>query len=241
MGKVRPMLTSEDDLAALSATWFEMAQQSDLQSIERAAVSGLLALTGAPIAYIARREDDVWTISAESGLSGDVAGLAVPEADVPYAEDLRAGKPSLYEDPGAMGPALAAALGAVGMAALYAAPIMRNETCIGAVAIGYDRPKSISLRERNLVELFRTHLATIIGNRELVNSLELLAESVPEIVLRTEPNGWINWYNRRWYEFTGSIQKFRSNENGAFTLATRTRHMQHAAKSANICERSATR
>lgn len=205
--KIRGMLTSESDLAALSATWLEMANQSDLQSIERAAVSGLRALTGAPIAYIARRQDEVWTISAESGLSGDVAGLAVPEADLPYAADLRAGKASVYEDPSAMGPVLAAALDAVGLAALYAAPIMRDETCIGAVAIGYDRPKSISARERTLVELFRTHLATIIGNRELVNSLELLAESVPEIVLRTDPSGWINWYNRRWYEFTGQTRE----------------------------------
>ena len=204
---VERVLTSENELAALSATWLEMAQQSDLQSIERAAVSGLLALSGAPIAYIARREDDAWTISAQSGLSGDVAGLSVPEADLPYAAELRAGRASIYEDPREMGPALAAALNAVGMAALYAAPIMRGETCIGAVAIGYDRPTRISTRERTLVELFRTHLATIIGNRELVNSLELLAESVPVIVLRTDPSGWINWYNRRWYEFTGQTRE----------------------------------
>ena len=201
------MLTSDPDLVALSATWLEMAQKSDLRSIEHAAVAGLLALTTAPIAYVARRQDDVWTISAQSGLSGDVAGLAIPEADVPYAEELRAGRTVLYEHPDEMGPALAAALHPVGLGTLYAAPIMREEICIGAVGIGYNQPQFISTRDRTLVDLFRTHLGTIIGNRELVHSLELLAESVPEIVLRTDPSGWINWYNRRWYEFTGQTRE----------------------------------
>lgn len=201
------MLTSDSDLAALSAIWVDMARQPDLDSIEQATVSGLKALTGAPIAYTARREDDTWTIRAQSGLSGDIAGLAIPEEQLPYAEELRAGNPVIYENPEQMGTAVAAALHAVGLAALYAAPIMRGETCVGAIAIGYDRPQSISTRDRTLVDLFRTHLATISGNRELVKSLELLAESVPEIVLRTDPSGWINWYNRRWYEFTGQTRE----------------------------------
>jgi len=29
---------------------------------------------------------------------------------------------------------------------------------------------------------------------------------VPVIVLRAEPSGWINWYNRRWYEYTGQTR-----------------------------------
>jgi PAS domain S-box-containing protein len=94
-------------------------------------------------------------------------------------------------------------LSSVGLGALYAVPIMRDEDCVGALAIGGQGPRRFSERDRTLVQLFTAHLSTLVRKRELVQSLETLAESIPAIVLRTDPSGWINWYNHRWYEFTG--------------------------------------
>jgi PAS domain S-box-containing protein len=198
-----PILESIVELEALAQCWLDMAQATTLDEIEGAALNGLLGLIDVKIAYTARREDGIWTIGDQLGLSGDVAGVAVPEEQIPYAEALRAGNTICYEDATAMGSDLAQALRGVGIGSLYAVPIMKVGACVGALAIGQRESSLFSPRDRALVRLFTSHLSALIGKRELVQSLETLAEAVPAIVLRTDASGWINWYNRRWYEFTG--------------------------------------
>jgi PAS domain S-box-containing protein len=184
-----------------------MGEGGTIDEIEAAALRGLLGLTDAKIAYTARRQDAVWTFGPQIGLNGDVAGVAVREELVPYAEALRTGLTICYEDPAAMGTEMAALLGAIGLGSLYAVPIMKAGECVGALAVGAPGPSLFGPRDRALVRLFTAHLSALIAKRDLVQSLETLAESVPVIVLRTEPSGWINWYNRRWYEFTGQTRE----------------------------------
>lgn len=184
-----------------------MSGAATLDEIESAALSGLMHLSGTKIAYVARRQDAIWTITTEVGLTGDVRGLAVPESEVPYADDLRAGRTVRFQDAEEMGPKLAAALGAVGIGSLYAAPIMNDGTCVGALAIA-DREASVfDAGAQALVRLFTAHFGTLVENRNLIHSLETLAEGIPVIVLRTEPSGWIDWYNHCWYDFTGQTHE----------------------------------
>ena len=198
---------ANDELETLAASWLEMAQATTLEAIEAATLRCILELLDVEIAYTARRENAVWTISEEVGLSGDIAGVAIPEVLVPYAAELRAGRTVAYENATEMGPQLARALYAVGLGSVFAVPIMRDETCVGALVIGQRTAFHFSDRDRALVRLFTSHLSALIGKRELVQSLETLAESVPVIVLRTDPSGWLNWYNHRWYEFTGQTRE----------------------------------
>ncbi len=184
-----------------------MGRASSLQEISAAALTGLTALAHTPIAYTARLEAGVWTIVGHVGLDGDVAGVAVPEAEAPHYAALREGRTLCYEDAASMGPDLAARLDAVGLRALYAAPMMKDDECVGAVAIGAPTETTFTPRQRALTQLFAAHLSNLVTKRELLHSLEILAESVPVIVLRTEPSGWINWYNRRWYEYTGQTRE----------------------------------
>jgi PAS domain S-box-containing protein len=202
-----PSLHSIVELEALAACWLAMGEAATIDEIEAAALRGLLGLTDAKIAYTARRHDTIWTMGAHIGLSGDVAGISVPEELVPYAEALRAGLTICYEDPAAMGAELAQMLGGIGLGSLYAVPIMKAGECVGALAVGALGPSLFGPRDRALVRLFTAHLSALSAKRDLVQSLETLAESVPVIVLRTEPSGWINWYNRRWYEFTGQTRE----------------------------------
>jgi PAS domain S-box-containing protein len=195
------------ELANLETYWLAMARAGTLDELEEATLSGLVALTGLSIAYSSRREDKVWTFSSTIGLTGEIAGVAIPEADVPYAEQLNAGETICYESYDDMGPELAKQLRSVGLGALYAVPIMRDGVCVGGMAIGETTPTQFSLKDRTILRLFTSQFNTLAANRELTRSLETLAENVPEIVLRTEPNGWINWYNRRWYEFTGQTRE----------------------------------
>jgi PAS domain S-box-containing protein len=191
------------ELETLAAWWLRMAQASTLDEIESATLAGLVDLTGMEVAYTSRREAGVWTITGHIGLTGNPTGVAIPEEMVPYADALRAGQTICYESPSEMGPELAAILAAIGLGSLYAVPIMKADECVGGVAIARPVPSTFGPRDRALTGMFASHLSTLGQKRELVQSLDTLAESVPVIVLRTDPNGWINWYNRRWYEFTG--------------------------------------
>jgi PAS domain S-box-containing protein len=200
-------LKSVVELEALAACWLAMEHAETLDEIEGAALSGLVGLTEASIAYIARREDRTWTVSAHIGLGGDIAGFAISESAVPYAEALQSGETICYEHQEEMGADLAKALAAIGLGSLYAVPIMKADTCVGALAIGRPGPSVFNARDCALVRLFTSHLSVLITRRDLVQSLEALAESVPAIVLRTDPSGWINWYNHRWYSFTGQTRE----------------------------------
>lgn len=195
------------ELETIATWWLAMSGAATLDEIESAALSALVALTRAKIAYVARCQDDVWTITADVGLTGDARRLAIPESEAPYAAELRCGRTICYQDESEMGHQLASALAAVGIGSLYAAPIMLDGNCVGALAIADLAASTFDARSRALVRLFTDHVATLVANRNLIHSLEALAEGIPVIVLRTEPSGWINWYNRRWYEFTGQTRE----------------------------------
>jgi len=195
------------ELETLAGWWSRMAEATTLDEIESVALAGLVSLTGMDVAYTSRREAGVWTVTGHIGLTGDPSGVAIPEEMVPYADALRAGQTICYEAPSEMGPDLAPILGSIGLGSLYGVPIMKGDECVGGLAIGRPVASTFAARDRALVNLFASHLSTLAKNRELVQSLETLAESVPVIVLRTDPNGWINWYNRRWYEFTGQTRE----------------------------------
>ena len=206
-GEDLPHLQSVVELESLAACWLTMARGETRDEIETAALSGLIGLTDVRIAYTARRDSGVWTISNAVGLRGDIAGVAVPEGLVPYAELLRAGDTICYESPSEMGPDLAPSMAAVGLASIYGVPVMRAGECIGALAVGAPHPTHFTARDRALARLFTAHLGVLQVRRDLVQSLETLSESAPAIVFRTDPSGWINWYNRRWYSFTGQTRE----------------------------------
>lgn len=48
----------------------------------------------------------------------------------------------------------------------------------------------------------RAHAEAVL--RESERQLRNLADSIPQLAWMAEPNGYIFWYNRRWYEFTGT-------------------------------------
>ncbi len=195
------------DLEGLAACWLAMEHAETVDEIEEAALTGLLGLADASIAFMARRDDRAWKISAHMGLIGDIAGLTIPQHLFPHPEALESGETICYERSTEMGEALAKVLAGIGLGSFYAAPIMKAETCVGALAVGQPGPSLFNARHRALVRLFTSHLSALIAKRDLVQSLETLAESVPAIVLRAEPNGWISWYNHRWYSFTGQTHE----------------------------------
>ena len=182
-----------------------MEHAETLDEIEGAALSGLLGLTEARIAYTARREDRTWTISAQIGLIGDVAGLAIPEDLLPYAQALQSGETSCYEDPAEMGEGLATALAGIGLGSLYAVPIMKADTC-AALSRSGNRTISIQRTRSRLgrplyIALERldrqARFGAVIGDAGRERTCH-------RPTYRTQR--WINWYNHRWYSFTGQTR-----------------------------------
>lgn len=55
---------------------------------------------------------------------------------------------------------------------------------------------------RRLQELEQT--ARLEAGRDYQQQLEALANSIPQMAWMAEPDGYIFWYNRRWYEYTGT-------------------------------------
>jgi PAS domain S-box-containing protein len=200
-------LESAAEIEALADSWVAMAQAATLDDIEAVTLAGILRLTDADAAYTARYEDGIWRITSHVGLTGDVAAFSMPKEHVPYNDALVAGETICYEDARQMGPELAPALSAIGVGSLYAVPVMSAGLCAGSVGIAGHHASTFSQRDRAMVRLFVSRLTVLISNRRLTQSLETLAEAVPAIVLRTDATGWINWYNHRWYSFTGQTRE----------------------------------
>ena len=45
------------------------------------------------------------------------------------------------------------------------------------------------------------------ASKETAAQLQLLANALPQLVWIADKGGWINWYNDRWYEYTGTTPK----------------------------------
>jgi len=57
---------------------------------------------------------------------------------------------------------------------------------------------ALEIRNRRRVETSEAALA------ETSTRFRQLADSIPQLVWMARPDGWVFWYNRRWYEYTGT-------------------------------------
>jgi PAS domain S-box-containing protein len=90
-------------------------------------------------------------------------------------------------------------------------PLKVGIECLGLLQL-YDRrkgrftPASIALWDR-LASYLAVTLAKLRAEEALKESeerLRTLANAIPQLCWTANPDGWISWYNRRWYEYTGT-------------------------------------
>jgi PAS domain S-box-containing protein len=99
-----------------------------------------------------------------------------------------------------------------GFRACWSTPILcsRGEV-LGTFAVYYRTPNAPGPGDTGLVEIL-TRTASIaierrkaeISQRESEEQFRTLADSIPQLCWMTRPDGHILWYNRRWYEYTGT-------------------------------------
>jgi PAS domain S-box-containing protein len=99
-----------------------------------------------------------------------------------------------------------------GLAACWSTPILSSQgTLLGTVAMYYREPRRPGPRDEQIIDL-AVRLAGIVIERmaaerkvrESEGQLRDLVDSIPQLAWMAEPDGAIFWYNRRWYDYTGT-------------------------------------
>jgi PAS domain S-box-containing protein len=64
--------------------------------------------------------------------------------------------------------------------------------------------EDLRLRVEELAEANRRKQELLVSLQESEENLRLLADTIPQLAWMATPDGAIYWYNRRWYEYTGT-------------------------------------
>jgi PAS domain S-box-containing protein len=100
-----------------------------------------------------------------------------------------------------------------------AAPVISREgKVLGGLYFGHDRPNAFSERIEPVVSGIAAQAAIALDNARLYRELSdsearfrQLADAMPQIVWSAAPDGTIDYFNRRWYEFTGLSEGTRDD------------------------------
>ena len=86
----------------------------------------------------------------------------------------------------------------------------RDGRVVGMLSTHFRRPHRPSERDERLLDLYARHAADLIERirfEEALRSSEAqfrqLADAMPQIVWTARPDGFLDYYNQRWYEYTG--------------------------------------
>ena len=131
-----------------------------------------------------------------------------------FIDELRKGKPVVIRDVRADERTAAAAdpLQALSAAAFVNLPVVEDEQLVALVFVNAARPRDWTPGElaflREVAE--RTHTASSRLRSEIALAaseamFRTIANAMPQMVWSTLPDGYHDYYNERWYEFTGTV------------------------------------
>ncbi len=130
-------------------------------------------------------------LTDKAGCLAEVLAAQPPWSDFPLIVLTAAGEDS---------PSAQAALLSVGHMTLMKRPVQVAALVSAARTALRDRRRQYEARD-HFVE--RERQARALAESE--NRFRTLAESIPQLAWMARPDGYIFWYNRRWYEYTGTI------------------------------------
>ncbi len=133
--------------------------------------------------------------------SGEIDELCLTLDDLPEADGV-----------GGVWPTLARLAQGRGWTAVDAVTVRASKgEALGVLVVHYPGTYRPSLEDQQLKKM-ATHLAGIVLERarteqalqQRVDEFTLLANSLPQLAWMAEPDGYIFWFNKRWYEYTGT-------------------------------------
>ena len=176
-----------------------------------------IEIMGADMGNIQLLEDGALAIAAQRGFrppfleffrtvqNGDAAcGMALKSRERVVVENVS-------DSPVFAGSPAREVLLKAGALAVQSTPLVsRSGRILGIFSTHYRTPRQPSPRELRLLDVLSRQAADLIERRraetELLSSearFRQLADSMPQMVWTARPDGYIDYYNERWYEFTG--------------------------------------
>jgi PAS domain S-box-containing protein len=100
---------------------------------------------------------------------------------------------------------------AAGYRAVQSTPLKsRGGSVLGMLSTHFCEPHRPSARDERLLDLYARHAADLIERIRFEEALHRseaqfhqLADAMPQIVWTARPDGYLDYYNERWYEYTG--------------------------------------
>ena len=111
-------------------------------------------------------------------------------------------------------PAFTAEVLSLGLRGCFTTPIVSlspDLRMLGTFAIYYREPGDPDPQDQQLVDLVTRTVALAIDRKQVEQALfeseerfRTLADNMSQFAWTADANGWIYWYNRRWYDYTGT-------------------------------------
>jgi PAS domain S-box-containing protein len=212
-----------EDLAGMNrlhAVSTRFVSQDGLQSLLDAILDAALAITGADkgnlqlltpgsgeLSIAVHRGFDQAFVEFFSHIrAGQVAcGTAMQTRQCVVVEDITL-SPLFLSEPRALQLKLAA-----GVRAIVCTPLLtRAGQLVGVLSVHFGAPHRPSERELHLLDLLARQAADFVEHAQAEEALRqrewefrALAETVPQIVWATRPDGWNTYFNQQWVDYTG--------------------------------------
>jgi PAS domain S-box-containing protein len=184
-------------------------------------VSAGIEITGAAKGNMQLLEDDSLKIVAQQGFEESFLTFFNTHSDEEAAcgAAFRSGRRVVIEDVRSSTfysePARAVVL-ASGVVAVQSTPLLsRTGERLGVFSTHYTSAHKIADRQLRLLDLLARQASDLIERTRVEQVLlasearfRQLADSMPQIVWTARPDGYVDYFNERWYEFTGKPRNF---------------------------------
>lgn len=189
-------------------------------------VDAAVEITRADMGVIQLLEDGALTVAAQRGFEASLLKFfnRVHTGEAACGAAIQRGERVIVEDVAtspvfAGKPALGVMLGA-GVRAVQSTPLVtRGGQMLGVLSTHYRTPHRPSDRDLRLIDILARQTADLIERKRAERALlaserrfRQLADAMPALVWTARPDGYVDYYNERWYEFTGSSRDRFGNE-----------------------------
>jgi PAS domain S-box-containing protein len=216
------------DLAAMTRMQqlsTRLLQGDTLPQLLAEIASAGVEIAGAAKGTIHLLEDGVLTIVAQQGFSKPFVESfdANRHNEAPYHMALLSSRRVIVEDirssPFYSETAGRAMLEAGALASQSTPLLSRTGEALGVFSTYYSSTRQVSDREMRLLDVLSRQAADLIERTRAEQALlasegrfRQLADSMPQIVWTARPDGYVDYYNERWYEFTGTARNLFGDE-----------------------------
>ena len=211
------MISDLSALTRMQQLSTRLIQADDFPRLLGEIIAAGMEITGADMGNIQLIEDSALRIVSQRGFEQPFLDFfnQIRDGEAACGAALRDRKRVIVENVAdspvyAGSPALEVML-AAGVRAVQSTPLVsRSGEVVGMFSTHYRAPRHPSQRELHLLDVLARQAADLIERKRAEAAalasearFRQLADAMPQIVWTARPDGYLDYYNERWYEFTG--------------------------------------